>query len=52
LIKNQVGVDVGLVYNPTGGLYFDLDYARMQAVWYLGEKQVVHVLNGGMGLGW
>jgi hypothetical protein len=52
LIKNQVGVDVGVVYQPTGGLYFDLDYFRMQADWYLGEKQVVHVLNGGMVVGW
>jgi hypothetical protein len=52
LIKNQVGVDVGVVYNPKGGLYFDADYFRMQADWYLGEKQVVHVLNCGMGFGW
>lgn len=52
LIKNQVGVDVGIVYNPNGGLYFDLDYARMQADWYLGERQVVHTLNCGVGLGW
>jgi hypothetical protein len=52
LIKNQVSVDLGVVYNPTGGLYFDLDYARTQADWYLGEKQVVHTLNCGMGFGW
>jgi hypothetical protein len=52
LIKNQVGADVGVVYNPSGGLYFDLDYYRMQADWYLGEKQIVRVLNCGMGLGW
>jgi hypothetical protein len=52
LIKNQVGIDMGVVYNLTGGLYFDLDYFRMQADWYLGEKQVVQVLNCGMGFGW
>jgi hypothetical protein len=52
LIKNQTGIDVGVVYGLTGGLYFDLDYSRIQADWYLGEKQVVHVLNSGMGLGW
>ena len=52
LIKNQVGVDIGLVYNLTGGLYVDLDYSRIQADWYHGEEQVVHVLNCGMGLGW
>jgi hypothetical protein len=52
LIKNQVGVDVGVVYNPGGGLYVDADYFRMQADWYLGERQVVHVLNCGMGFGW
>ena len=52
LIKNQAGLDMGVVYHLTGGLYFDLDYARIQADWYLGEKQVVHVLNCGMGLGW
>jgi hypothetical protein len=52
LIKDQVGLDVGVVYNPTGGLYFDLDYFRMQADWYLGERQVVHVFNCGMGLSW
>ena len=43
---------MGVVYNLNRGLYFDLDYSRMQADWYLGEKQVVDVLNCGMGLGW
>ncbi len=52
LIKNQAGIDVGVVYSLNGGLYFDLEYSRIQAAWYLGEKQVVHVLNCGMGLGW
>ncbi len=52
LIKNQVGLDFGIVYKPIGGLYFDLDYFLMQADWYLGEKQVLHVFNCGMGLGW
>jgi hypothetical protein len=52
LIKDQVGLDVGVVYHLTSGLYFDADYFRMQADWYLGERQVVHVFNGGMGLGW
>jgi hypothetical protein len=52
LIKNQVGIDVGVVYSLAGGLYFDLDYSRVQADWYLGEEQVVDVFNCGMGLGW
>jgi hypothetical protein len=52
LIKNQVGIDLGGVYNLTGGLYFDVDYFRMQADWYRGEKQVLHVFNCGMGLSW
>jgi hypothetical protein len=52
LIKNQVGVDLGVVWQLIGGLYFDLDYFRMQGDWYLGEKQVLHALNGGMVLGW
>ena len=52
LIKNQMGIDMGVVYHLTGGLYFDLDYSRIQADWYLGEKQVVDVLNCGMVLGW
>jgi hypothetical protein len=52
LIKDQEGVDMGVVFQPAAGLYLDLDYFRMQADWYLGEKQLVQVLNCGMVLGW
>jgi hypothetical protein len=52
LIKHQVGIDLGVVYHANGGVNLDLDYFRMQADWYLGEKQVVHILNCGVLLGW
>jgi hypothetical protein len=36
----------------TPSVHFDVDYMRAEANWYLGEQQVIHVLNSGMTLTW
>jgi hypothetical protein len=56
-IKNQVGVNWGVVYNATPNLHFDLDFFRAEANWYAvnGQRplqQVVYVSNGGMVVNW
>jgi hypothetical protein len=52
LIKYQAGINGGIVYQPARGLHFDLDYIRMRASWYQGEKQVINVTNCGMVVSW
>ena len=52
VIKYQLGIHGGIVYQLARGLHVDLDYYRAQAAWYQGEKQVIHVLNGGMIVNW
>jgi hypothetical protein len=52
LIKNQIGMNAGAVYHWTDAVHFDVDYFRAEFNWFLGEKQVVHALNGGMTVTW
>ncbi|MBV9945548.1 MAG: hypothetical protein JOZ69_01715 [Myxococcales bacterium] len=52
VIKYQVGVNGGVVYHLAPSLHLDVDYFRAEADWYLGERQVIHVLNGGMTVSW
>jgi len=52
VIKDQIGVNAGVVYNMTPNLHLDLDLFRAQADWYFGEKQVLYVANTGMILNW
>jgi hypothetical protein len=52
VIKNQIGANAGVVYHMTPSVHFDVDYMRAEANWYLGEQQVIHVLNSGMTLTW
>jgi len=52
VIKDQIGVNAGVVYNLTPNLHFDLDFFRAQADWYFGEKQVLYIANTGMILNW
>jgi predicted porin len=52
VIKNQIGINAGVVYNMTPNVHFDLDYFRAEANWYLGEKQVLNCFNGGMTFSW
>ena len=53
MIKHQMGVNAGLVYNVLPNLHIDLDFFRAEALWYLvnglpQQKQVVWVGNAGM----
>jgi len=57
MIKHQMGVNAGLVYNVTPNLHIDLDFFRAEALWYLvnglpQQKQVVWVGNAGMMVSW
>jgi hypothetical protein len=52
VIKNQLGINAGVVYNVTPNLHIDLDYFRAQATWYLGEHQNLDCFNGGMMFNW
>lgn len=52
VIKYQLGINAGIVYNMTESVHFDFDYFRAQATWYLGEQQVLHCFNGGMTFSW
>ena len=52
IIKYQWGTNAGVVYNLTPSVHFDLDFFRAEAGWYLGERQIIYVGNGGMTLNW
>jgi hypothetical protein len=52
VIKHQMGINAGVVYNMTPNVHFDADYFRAEAAWFLGEKQVIHVTNAGMTYNW
>jgi hypothetical protein len=52
VIHYQLGANAGVVDHLTPYLHLDLDCFRAQAVWYLGEKQVLYVVNGGMTVNW
>jgi hypothetical protein len=52
VIKYQMGENAGIVYNVTPNFHLDLDFFRAEAAWYLGERQVVYVANGGMVFNW
>jgi hypothetical protein len=55
--KFQMGINGGVVFNPTPFVHFDVDVFRAQAQWYgangfAAEKQVVWAYNGGMTVNW
>ena len=57
VLKYQMGINGGIVYNVTPNLHLDLDFFRAEAAWYgvngfAGPKQVVYVSNGGMTVNW
>jgi len=51
-IKNQIGINGGVVYNLSENLHFDLEYMRAEAHWWLGEKQVLNNFATGMTVNW
>lgn len=52
VIKSQMGINGGVVYNLTPQIHIDADYFRAQAAWYLGEHQNLNVVNAGLTLNW
>jgi hypothetical protein len=52
IIKNQMGINAGVVYNVTPNVHIDLDYFRAKAEWWLGESQTLNVTNAGMTFNW
>jgi hypothetical protein len=52
VVKSQMGISGVVVYHLKPWLHLDLDYFRANFSWFLGEKQVVHTLNGGMTFTW
>jgi hypothetical protein len=57
VLKYQMGINGGIVYNVSPNLHLDLDFFRAEADWFgvngfAGQKQVVYVSNGGMTVNW
>ena len=52
VLKDQIGINAGVVYHISENLHFDIDYFRAEANWWLGDKQVVNTYNSGMTLTW
>jgi hypothetical protein len=52
VIKYQMGINGGVVYNVTPNLHFDFEYFRAYAKWYLGESQLLHCFASGMTFNW
>ena len=52
VIKYQMGINGGVVYNLTPQVHFDVDYFWAKAAWFLGERQVLHCLNTGLTFNW
>jgi hypothetical protein len=52
VIKYQMGINGGVVFNVTPNLHFDLEYFRAEAAWWLGEKQVLNTGAFGMTFNW
>jgi hypothetical protein len=52
VIKFQMGVNAGIVYNYRPNIHFDLEYFRAEADWWLGEKQILNTGAFGMTVNW
>jgi hypothetical protein len=52
VIKYQMGISAGIVYNLTPNVHLDLDFFRAKAAWFLGETQTLYVANTGMVFNW
>ena len=51
-IKNQTGINGGVVFNLSPNIHFDLEYFRAQAHWFLGEQQTLNSVASGMTVNW
>jgi hypothetical protein len=52
VIKYQRGYNAGIVYNYRPNIHFDLEYFRAEAVWWLGEQQILNSGAFGMTINW
>jgi hypothetical protein len=57
VLKDQIGINAGVVYHVTPSVHLDLDFFRAEADWwavngFAGQTQVVWVGNGGMTVSW
>jgi predicted porin len=52
VIKHQMGINGGIVYNVTPNLHVDVEYFRAEAAWFLGEKQVLNCAASGLTFNW
>ena len=52
VIKYQMGISAGIVYNVSPNVHLDLDFFRAKAAWFLGEHQTLYVCNTGMTFNW
>jgi hypothetical protein len=52
VIKYQMGINAGIVYNLSPNVHFDLEYFRAAAQWYLGESQILNSAAFGLTLNW
>jgi hypothetical protein len=52
VLKHQMGINGGIVYNVSPSLHVDLEYFRAEAAWFLGEKQVLNCAASGMTFNW
>jgi opacity protein-like surface antigen len=52
VIKYQMGINAGVVYNLTPSVHLDLEYFRAEADWWLREKQVLHCSAAGLTFNW
>jgi hypothetical protein len=52
VVKWQMGINGGVVYNVTPNLHIDLEYFRAEARWWQGEKQVLNTGAAGMTFNW
>jgi hypothetical protein len=52
VVKWQMGINGGVVYNVTPNLHIDLEYFRAEARWWQGEKQVLNTAAAGMTFNW
>jgi len=52
VIKYQMGINGGVVYNMTPNIHFDLEYFRAMAKWWLGEHQILNCSAFGMTFNW
>jgi hypothetical protein len=52
VIKRQIGYAAVIVYHASPRLHYSIDYLRADYAWFLGEKQIVDIVNAGITVLW